>query len=60
MNETTLTPLAQLAKAYVSEKLHLDPRAGGEIADEIWIRLAESLLVGQVRAIEPYRPVWLR
>jgi hypothetical protein len=44
MTKTASTPLAQLAKAYASEKLRLDPRAGTAIGDEFWIGLAGQLV----------------
>ena len=44
MTKTALTPLAQLAKAYASEMLRLDPRAGTAIGDEFWISLAGKLV----------------
>ena len=44
MTKTASTPHAQLAKAYASEKLRLDPRAGTAIRDEFWIDLAGQLI----------------
>jgi hypothetical protein len=44
MTKPVSTPLAQLAKAYTSEKLRLDPRAGTAIGDEFWISLAGQLM----------------
>jgi hypothetical protein len=44
MTKTASTPLAQLAKAYASETLRLDPRAGMAIGDEFWISLAGKLI----------------
>jgi hypothetical protein len=61
MTKTASTPLAQLAKAYASETLRLDPRAGTAIGDEFWISLAGQLIRGsrtrQPRvARQPLRP----
>ena len=44
MAKTASTPLAQIAKAYASEKLRLDPRAGMAIGDDFWISLAGQLI----------------
>jgi hypothetical protein len=43
MTKTASTPLAQLAKAYASKQLRLDPRAGTAIGDEFWISLAGKI-----------------
>jgi hypothetical protein len=44
MGESTHTALAQLARAYVSDRLYLDRRAGGGIEDEFWISVAGQLV----------------
>lgn len=44
MTKTASTSVARLAKAYASEKLRLDPRAGGAIGDDVWIKLAGKLV----------------
>jgi len=44
MTKIVSTLLAQSAKAYVSEQLRLDPRAGTAMGDEFWIDLAKRLI----------------
>ncbi len=41
------TALAQLSRAYVSEQLRLDERAGTGIRDDFWIALAGQLVQGR-------------
>ncbi len=51
MRDSTHTALAQLARAYVSDQLYLDRRAGAAIGDEFWIAVAGQL----IRSGTPHR-----
>ena len=58
MGSSTHTALAQLARAYVSDRLCLDQRAGKAIGDEFWIAVAGQLVrSGSARAGAGRRPV---
>ena len=41
--------LGEVARAYVSDRLHLDTRAGMAIGDEFWIAIAVQLVGGNAR-----------
>lgn len=44
MRDSTHTALAQVARAYVSDRLYLDRRTGNGIGDEFWIAVAGQLV----------------
>src|SRR6266487_5765786 len=50
MRDSTHTALAQVARAYVSDQLYLDRRAGAAIGDEFWIAVAGQLVRSSQRS----------